>query len=89
MPTRRFPTSPEINAKIGAAVRERTGASVNLDDPEFTIHIEILPGEAFFHVERLPGAGGLPSWDLGEGRGPPFRRDRLPRRDVPDDAARL
>lgn len=62
-----FPlTSPEINAKIGAAVRERTGASVNLDDPEFTIHIEILPGEAFFYVERLPGAGGLPAGISGK-----------------------
>ena len=35
------------------------------------------------------GSRRAPRWDLGEGRGPPFRRDRLPRRDVPDDAARL
>lgn len=53
-------TSPQINAEIGAHVRERTGAAVNLDCPELTILIEILPKEVFFSIEKVPGPGGLP-----------------------------
>jgi len=56
-----FPlTSPEINAVIGAAVKEKTGAAVNLSHPELLITVEMLPREAFFSLDKLPGAGGLP-----------------------------
>jgi thiamine biosynthesis protein ThiI len=56
-----FPlTSPEINAVIGAAVKEKTKAAVNLDAPELLITVELLPREAFFSLEKVPGAGGLP-----------------------------
>ena len=33
---------------------------MNLDDPALTIGVEILPGEAFYHFGKEPGAGGLP-----------------------------
>ncbi|OGW58958.1 MAG: tRNA 4-thiouridine(8) synthase ThiI [Nitrospirae bacterium RBG_16_64_22] len=57
-----FPlTSPEVNQRIGATIKARTGAAVDLSNAAFTIHLEILPGEAFYSVERLPGAGGLPA----------------------------
>jgi len=56
-----FPmTSPEINAVIGAAVKEKSAAAVNLSDPELRITVDILPREAFFSLGKLPGAGGLP-----------------------------
>jgi thiamine biosynthesis protein ThiI len=56
-----FPlTSPEINRVLGAAVKERSGARVDLENPEFTVFVEILPRDAFFGFDKLPGPGGLP-----------------------------
>ncbi|MBI4518780.1 MAG: tRNA 4-thiouridine(8) synthase ThiI [Deltaproteobacteria bacterium] len=52
--------SPEINSIIGAAVQAQSGAAVNLSDPALLITAEILPREAFFSLEKLAGAGGLP-----------------------------
>jgi len=53
-------TSQEINREIGAAVRQRYGFPVDLENPELTIYIELLPDEAFFYTERFAGPGGLP-----------------------------
>src|SRR5207247_9757749 len=53
-------TSIEVNRHVGAAVVERTGAHVSLDNPELTIYIEIMGVGAYYFYERLPGAGGLP-----------------------------
>jgi thiamine biosynthesis protein ThiI len=56
-----FPlTSPEINRQLGAAVKAKTGARVDLTHAEMTITVEILPRDAFFGFDRIPGAGGLP-----------------------------
>ena len=56
-----FPlTSPEINRQLGAAVKEKTGARVDLMNAEFTVTVEVLPRDAFFGFNKLPGAGGLP-----------------------------
>ena len=56
-----FPlNSPEINRQLGAAVQEKSGARVDLTTPQFTVHVEILPKDAFFGYNKLPGAGGLP-----------------------------
>jgi thiamine biosynthesis protein ThiI len=56
-----FPlNSPEVNRQLGAAVQEKTGARVDLDNPEFTVYVEILPKDTFFGFNKLPGAGGLP-----------------------------
>ena len=53
-------TSIEVNRHVGAAVVERTGAHVSLDNPELTIYIEIMGVGAYYFYERFPGAGGLP-----------------------------
>jgi thiamine biosynthesis protein ThiI len=53
-------TSTEVNRIVGAAVVERTGAHVNLRNPELNIFIEILGPKAYYHYERFAGAGGLP-----------------------------
>ena len=53
-------TSPEINRQLGAAVKEKSGARVDLSHPEFTVTVEILPQDAFFAFDKIPGAGGLP-----------------------------
>jgi thiamine biosynthesis protein ThiI len=56
-----FPfTSPEINRQLGAAVKEHSGARVDLTHPELTVSVEILPHDAFFGFSKIPGAGGLP-----------------------------
>ena len=53
-------TSPEINRQLGAAVKDKSGARVDLSHPELTISVEILPRDAFFGFQKIPGAGGLP-----------------------------
>jgi thiamine biosynthesis protein ThiI len=53
-------TSPEINRRLGAAVQQNSGARVDLENAEFTITVEILPNDAFFGFNKIPGAGGLP-----------------------------
>ena len=56
-----FPlTSPEINRQLGAPVKERSGARVDLTNPELTITVEILSRDAFFGFDKIHGAGGLP-----------------------------
>lgn len=52
--------SPEISRVIGTAVQARTNAAVDLDEPQLTINVEVVQGEAFVTFERLPGPGGLP-----------------------------
>ena len=53
-------TSPEVNRRLGATVKEAIGARVDLEHAEVTVAVDILPGRAFFSVEKVPGAGGLP-----------------------------
>jgi thiamine biosynthesis protein ThiI len=52
--------SPELERLIGARVHTELGWPVDLSDPEVTIRIEILPGEALIILDRENGAGGLP-----------------------------
>jgi tRNA uracil 4-sulfurtransferase len=56
-----FPlTSPEINRQLGAAVKEKSGARVDLENAAFTVTVEILPHDAFFGFNKIQGPGGLP-----------------------------
>src|SRR5574337_174735 len=56
-----FPqTSQQINEMIGARVQRICGARVDLDHPDLTIYIEVLPNEAFVYFDKLSGPGGLP-----------------------------
>ena len=58
---KRFPlTSPEVNQRLGAAIREAIGARVDLDGAALTVAVDVLPGRAFVSLEKIPGAGGLP-----------------------------
>jgi thiamine biosynthesis protein ThiI len=52
--------SPDICRVVGRAIQDHSRAAVNLDHPELTIGIEVLPREAFVALDRLPGPGGLP-----------------------------
>ena len=52
--------SPEINRQLGAAVKEQSGARVDLTNAKLTVTVEILPRDAFFGFNKIAGAGGLP-----------------------------
>jgi len=59
---KQFPlTSPQIEREVGGRLKERTGWRVDLEDPELTVHIEILPDHAFYFFGKEPGAGGMPT----------------------------
>jgi thiamine biosynthesis protein ThiI len=59
---KRFPfTSPVIEREVGGRIKEATGWRVDLECPELTIHIEILPDHAVYFFGKEAGAGGLPT----------------------------
>src|SRR5437762_8551843 len=59
---KRFPlTSPQIEREVGGLIKEAKGWLVDLDDPELTIDLEMLPEYAFYFFGKDPGAGGMPT----------------------------
>jgi thiamine biosynthesis protein ThiI len=59
---KRFPfTSPQIEREVGGRIKEARGWPVNLEHPDLTVRVEILPDQAFYFFGKEPGAGGLPS----------------------------
>jgi tRNA uracil 4-sulfurtransferase len=65
---KRFPlNSMEIDRAVGAAVVAATELKVDLEDPDVTISIEILPDRAYLSGGKIPGAGGLPVGVTGRG----------------------
>ena len=53
-------SSREIAVALGAAVQETSGAGVNLNAPDMTIYVEVLPQFALFFFDKVRGPGGLP-----------------------------
>jgi thiamine biosynthesis protein ThiI len=63
---KRFPlTSPQIEREVGGRIKEARGWTVDLDEPELTIHVEALTHDAFYFFGKERGAGGLPSGTSG------------------------
>jgi thiamine biosynthesis protein ThiI len=61
-----FPmTSPEVNAALGAFVKDLTGARVDLTTPDMTLYVDIMSREAYFYFDPQPGPGGLPVGTAG------------------------
>jgi thiamine biosynthesis protein ThiI len=59
---KRFPlTSPQIEREIGGRIKQAKGWRVDLDDPELTIHVEALTGDAFYYFGKEAGPGGMPT----------------------------
>src|SRR5262245_40843673 len=57
---KRFPlTSLQIERELGGAVKQATGARVDLDHPEMTLLVEVLGDRILFSFEKLPGQGGF------------------------------
>jgi tRNA uracil 4-sulfurtransferase len=53
--------TPDIERQIGGRIADARGWAVDLSHAELTIGIEIVPGEAYYHFGKEPGAGGLPT----------------------------
>jgi thiamine biosynthesis protein ThiI len=63
---KRFPlTSPQIEREVGGRIKEARGWTVNLDEPELTISVEMLTNAAFYFFDKHRGAGGLPTGTAG------------------------
>jgi len=60
-------TSMEIDREVGAEVSSALGLKVDLENPQMTISIEILPGVAYVSAGKITGAGGLPVGVTGRG----------------------
>ena len=59
---KRFPlTSPQIEREVGGRIKAAKGWKVDLDNAEFTIHVEALTGEAFYYFGKEAGPGGMPT----------------------------
>ena len=94
---KRFPlTSPQIEREVGGRIKEAKGWTVNLDDPELTIHVEALTGEAFYHFGKEAGPGGMPTGVSGRvvallsgGIDSPVAAYRLMRRGLPRHSGAL
>ena len=53
-------TSMALNEELGRHVQSLRPVRVDLEQPEFTIHVEVLEREALLYTEKRPGPGGLP-----------------------------
>ena len=54
-------TSPQVEREVGGMIKQAKGWRVDLDRPALTVHIEMLPDEAFYFFGKERGAGGLPT----------------------------
>jgi thiamine biosynthesis protein ThiI len=63
---KRFPmTSPQIEREVGGRIKVARGWTVDLDDPDLVVHVEILTNEAFYFFGKDKGPGGLPTGTAG------------------------
>jgi len=53
--------SLELQQILGAHVLATHQTRVDLDAPALTVYVDIVPRRALVYVEKIPGAGGLPS----------------------------
>jgi thiamine biosynthesis protein ThiI len=54
-------TSPQVEREVGGLIKQATGWRVDLEQPDLTVHIEMLTDHAFYFFGKEPGAGGLPT----------------------------
>lgn len=51
-------SSADVHKHLGAALNP--GATVNLNDPQVTVYVEVRDGRVFFYENSVPGPSGLP-----------------------------
>lgn len=59
-------TSMDLEKEIGEAIREATGARVNLTDPDYTLGISLRTPLSYVFSKREKGPGGLPVGTTGK-----------------------
>jgi thiamine biosynthesis protein ThiI len=59
-------SSEQIGRVVGEAVRQATGASVDLDEPELEIFVEARRDRTYVFTEVVKGLGGLPLGSQGK-----------------------
>ena len=52
--------SDEVNRELGTLVLRHFPTRVDLTEPDLTVRVDLLPGEALVFVDRVAGPGGLP-----------------------------
>ncbi len=63
---KRFPLhSNEVNRRLGAFVQERSGARVDLERPDVTLHVLLQSDGIWVYRDHFPGPGGLPVGSSG------------------------
>ncbi len=63
---KRFPlTSPQVEREVGGRIKEARGWTVDLENSELVIHVELLTSEAFYFFAKERGPGGLPTGTAG------------------------
>ncbi len=64
-----FPTTPvstrEWDRAIGSKIQARRHLPVDLERPGLTVHVEVIPREAWVYAEKIRGPGGLPVGSVG------------------------
>jgi thiamine biosynthesis protein ThiI len=59
-------TSQQVNEVVGQVVKDGTGARVDLGNPDWTCHIELVERTAFLYGQEYRGPGGLPAGVSGK-----------------------
>ncbi|GAC1366296.1 MAG: tRNA 4-thiouridine(8) synthase ThiI [Actinomycetota bacterium] len=61
-----FPdSSHRVNEVVGQAIKDATGARVDLSNGEWTCYIELVQNKGYLYSSKLPGPGGLPAATAG------------------------
>lgn len=64
---KRFPlTSEEIQKKLGAFIKARTGKRVDLTDPDTVVRVYVQSDGIYLSLGEVPGPGGLPVGTAGK-----------------------
>ena len=58
--------SAEVNSAVGEFIRLKSGAKVDLKNPELTCFVDIFKRESYLYFEKIAGAGGLPVGTSGK-----------------------
>ncbi|MCF6208187.1 MAG: tRNA 4-thiouridine(8) synthase ThiI [Ghiorsea sp.] len=65
---KRFPMiSTEINFEVGGFLKNVFDFTVNINNPEITVHVEVSEESTFIYTNKRKGAGGLPVGTSGHG----------------------
>jgi thiamine biosynthesis protein ThiI len=57
--------SSDLNRELGRRIQDRSGARVDLGDPDVWFEVHVLSNEAIVLHERFPGPGGMPVGSAG------------------------